>query len=921
MRGRRQLLIVALCCLWAVAAAAQNGSLAGRVTDKDTGEQLIAVDIMVVGTGRATQTDLEGGFLLAGLPAGIYDVRVSYLGYTTRVLPGVVVEAGARREVEIQLVSFRANAIDDVMVTATRVLSTESAVLADRKNAAVVGDAISAAQISRSPDSQAGDALKRVTGLTVVDGGYVNVRGMPDRYNVTVVDGAVATSVDPDLDRKSFNFEMIPSNLLASLQVLKTALPNMPGDFTGGLVKVNTVEFPEQATTRFGISYTATEGVTSQDFIRDAYSGGNDRWGFDDGGRDRPQQVIDAGRLPNDGIAYQDAVARALPNRWGTESATSPPEASFSLSHGNRFDVLGRRVGVVGAVTYKNDADITDTYKAYDPTSEWFESTDYRSEIDLGVLLNLNVDVAERQTISIKNLYGHHTEESFLAANKLGNQLSYRHVLEWEEKAQLTSNVMGSHGLPLGDLTWNWRVFYNENTAKEPDLRYLEYHLETEPVSMLTNRRHWLYVDEFARGVDSSLKWVLGDVDRPTSVEGGVMFSTRRRSLENNPYHMARDDLSGGLVFLPPEDIFAPENFKEGLFTLRYQDQFEGSYAGRQAVNAYYLMADTPFDVMLEEFRFAGGVRLENNQYAVDAFDKVTDTFTDARMATTNLLPSANLTYFYDEQTNVRMAYYRSVNYPEMREIAPVKSNDFKNDWQVEGNPDLKPARIDNYDLRVEYFPSYGEVFAVSFFYKDLQDAIETSLNSQPNYLDLLSWFNGDGRNYGLELEMRTSLDFLSRSLNDVTIHGNYTRVWSEVDFETLENPDQEGESARLRSATRQLQGQAPWVVNLGVKWEDKETGWSAGVLYNRVGRRLKSVSYDPFRNIYEEPRHLLDAVITKRLYTRASLKFTVKNILGEETTWIHDVDQGAGDRVPQELPYGYKSGGTSTKLSFSVKF
>ncbi|MDD5719482.1 MAG: carboxypeptidase regulatory-like domain-containing protein [Candidatus Krumholzibacteria bacterium] len=284
----------------AAGIASAEGSLTGQVKDRDSGEELIAVDVVLVGAGLAAQTDLFGRYSFDDVLAGAYSVRFSYLGYNTRVIDDVREVDGETRRLDAVLESYRANAIDDIMITGTRILSTEGAVLADRKQAAVVGDAISAAQISRSPDGQAGDALKRVTGLLVDSGGYVNVRGMPDRYNVIVVDGAVATSVDPDLDRKSFNFEMIPSNLLSSLQVFKTALPDMPGDFTGGFVRVNTFEFPESQTTQVSIQSGWSEESSDQVFFRDAHRGSADWYGRDDGGRDRPAPLVDAGRLPSD---------------------------------------------------------------------------------------------------------------------------------------------------------------------------------------------------------------------------------------------------------------------------------------------------------------------------------------------------------------------------------------------------------------------------------------------------------------------------------------------------------------------------------------------------------------------------------------------------------------------------------------------
>jgi hypothetical protein len=706
------------------------------------------------------------------------------------------------------------------------------------------------------------------------------------------------------------------------LQVLKTALPDMPGDFTGGLVRVNTVEFPEQATTQVTVSTGADRGTYGETFARDAYSGGHDRWGFDDGGRDRPQEVIDAGPRANDGIAYPDEIGQALPNRWGTETATAPGQASLALSHGNQFKIFGRPVGVVAAATYKTSAEITDEKKSYEPLFTYtFDSTDYLTETSLGALLNVNLALADRQSLSFKNLYAHFTEESFLTAYKFTNGPTYRQVLEWEEKDQLTSSLSGSHGLPLGGLDLSWRLFYNENLAKEPDLRFLEYNLAAEPLAMSTNRRHWLYAEEYRRGADANLAWTFGDSDRPTEIASGVSFSTRERALENNPYHVSADGIAGGAVFLPPEQIFDPEHFKEGLFTLRYQDQFEGSYVGTQALNAYYLRLEAPFELWQEEFRFAGGLRLENNQIAVDALNKFTDEYEFADSRATNLLPSANLQYLYDGRTNLRLAYYKSVNYPEMREIAPVKSNDFKNDWEVLGNPDLEVAEIDNFDLRAEIFPSPSEVIGVSVFYKGLNNAIETSLNPQPNYLDLMSWFNGDGRNYGFELDLRTQLDFLSQALYDVSLIGNYVRVWSEVDYFTAANPDNPDESAGTRQDTRQLQGQAPWVVNLGTRWENPDLGTSVSVLYNRIGRRLSSVATEPQFNVYEEPRHLLDAALTQSLFGRATLKIAAKNILGEDRVYVFDVDQGVGDRQPEVQPYGTKGDAMSGSVSLAVKF
>lgn len=928
MRTRTGIWLMALVAMVLLTAAARAGTLRGQVTDKESGEELIACDVVLIGTGRATQTDLEGHYVFDDLAGGNYNVRVSYLGYNTKVLADVAVPATGEKTLDVKLESFRADAIDDVMVTATRIMSTDSAVLSDRKQSSVVGDAISAAQISRSPDSQAGDAMKRVTGVTVQGGQYVNVRGMPDRYNVTIVDGAVATSVDPDLDRKSFNFEMIPASLLSSIEVLKTATPDMPGDFTGGLVVLNTKEFPDQAKTTISIGTGGTSGVTGEEFFRDAESGGWDWLGIDDGGRDRPQALIDAGTFPTEESTYPDQVARSLANRWGTEKTSAPANSKYAISHGNKWTVLGREVGLVAAATYKNSYDIKEDFKSYESdqtgtANRFFEPTKYEWNMAGGLLLNTSLKLSDRHRISFKNLLGHTAEESYLTASKDNNQPSQWHVLEWEEKNQITSTVSGTHNLPVaGDLELEWRAGYNENTAKEPDHRWLEY--QTDPWRMLTNRRYWLDVNEYKRSLSSDLTWTFGDRDRPSKAKVGAQWSTRRRGLSNSPYN-ARPvgNTGGGTVFLPPDQIFAPENFKDGLLQLIYQDQFEGSYDGTNATNAVYAMLDVPFSLWLEEFRLTGGVRQESMRMSVEAYDKGTNDTQVARLNTSDLLPSVNLTYFYDENTNVRLGYYKSLNYPDMRELAGVLSVDLNNNWAVLGNPDLERAVIQNFDLRVETFPggpSSGQVVAFSLFHKDLDQAIETTITSNAAYWDQLTWFNGSGRNSGFEFEARKNLGMIGESFENVTLMGNYTRVWSVVDEIRFQNPDGSGIGSD-EITERQLQGQSPWIVNLSLQWDVPRFASTLTVLYNKIGRRLDTVNEFAHLNLYDLPRDLLDAALVVKLPHDGKFKFTAKNILAQDKLSDFLVDKNIDGLSYNDERFGYESDSTSYSMTVSWSF
>lgn len=340
-------LLAAVLCTGGVAVALA-GSLSVAVTDADSGEPLIGVDAVLVGLGRKGTTDLEGKVSFTGLAAGSYRLRLTYLGYNTRLLPDIPVPADGDKHIEVALESFQAYAADDMVVSASRILSTESALLASRKAAGVVGDAISAAQISRTPDGTSGDALKRVPGLTVRGGKYVFVRGVTDRYNVTEINGVSMTGTNIDQDRKSFNFDMVPSSLLANVSVIKTATPDMPGDFSGGLVRINTLEFPDQATTAVGFGAGRTDGTTGKPYLEETDPGPREWLGLDDGHRAFPV-----------GLAGND-LARALPNRWGIREGPAPVKYSWHAAHGGSSSLLGGNLGYMAAVTYRNDYDRED---------------------------------------------------------------------------------------------------------------------------------------------------------------------------------------------------------------------------------------------------------------------------------------------------------------------------------------------------------------------------------------------------------------------------------------------------------------------------------------------------------------------------------------------------------------------------------
>ena len=270
--------VLALCA----AGAARAGVVEGTVKDGKSGEALVGANVRLVGTNFGSTTDLDGKYSIANVTPGIYSIRVFYANYAQKVLAGVAVEGNETTTMNITLDPTTqvgdAQHIDDTYITADAVRTTSAAMLTQRQRASVIGDAISAEQIRLSPDGNSSDALRRITGLSIVDDKFVFVRGVTDRYNSTTLNGVSVTGTDTDTDKKSFSFDLIPSSLIANTVVAKTATPDLPGDFSGGLVQVNTLDFPSNFLLAANIEGGNDQISSRKDFLK-APGGGSDHRG------------------------------------------------------------------------------------------------------------------------------------------------------------------------------------------------------------------------------------------------------------------------------------------------------------------------------------------------------------------------------------------------------------------------------------------------------------------------------------------------------------------------------------------------------------------------------------------------------------------------------------------------------------------
>jgi hypothetical protein len=235
---------------------AGTGSISGKVVDSKNGETIIGATVMIEGTTVGTSTDLEGNFVIKNLEEKTYNLVVKYFGYQEMKESNVVVKSNEVTNVTIAITNIE-NTLGPVTVTAKVSRDNTSAIITMQKNSSTIASGISGEEIKRSPDKSSGEAIKRVSGATIQDGKFAIIRGLGDRYNYAMVNGAVLPSTEAD--RKTFAFDMFPTNLLDNIIIIKTSQADLPSEFAGGIIQLNTRDVPEQNFFNFTISQNIIE--------------------------------------------------------------------------------------------------------------------------------------------------------------------------------------------------------------------------------------------------------------------------------------------------------------------------------------------------------------------------------------------------------------------------------------------------------------------------------------------------------------------------------------------------------------------------------------------------------------------------------------------------------------------------------------
>lgn len=947
--GNFKIFTVLLTLLISSAVMAQMGSGVGTITgiakDKATGETLPGVTIVVEGTMQGASADIEGRFVIPNLKPGTYNLKVSYISYNPETIKGVIVEAGKSVEVPVTL-SQGAVELQDVVVSAERKTNSEASVINEIKMSPLVSIGVSGQQILRSQDKDASEVIRRLPGTSIVDDRFIIVRGLAQRYNGVWLNNTATPSTEADV--KAFSFDVIPASIIDHMMIIKSPAPELPSDFSGGFIKISTINPPEKNS--FFISYGTGygEGTTFDNFLKSPVKG-NNFLGFGNKNYKLPTGMpANLGTYETaDNPEIQNRITtlgRSLAKSWSPESVTALPDQKFSAGFNRRFKIGSQSIGNITSLTYSNtnnhDEILTNNYSIYDfrndrsSYNDEFLDNQYTNSVKTGLMHNWIWFPSSDHRLEFRNLLNEIGQSRITIRNGREWYNDGRYIRSTEMKnlnrTIYSGQLAGDH--TFGKTVIDWVAGYSYSNKNEPDIRRYRYirsdtndneyfMLFSDNPDLSSQSRMWFRLSENIYSASVNLIKQLDLNGFMPELKSGVYYEDKNRtfSARNFGYARAGSGSDFARTSLPADEVFTDENINltSGI-KLSEITSLSDSYEAANNLLAGYLALKVP---ILSAVSLYSGIRVEKNVQTLSSYRQGTTIPVIVSKDTINIFPSANLSVSLGERSMLRMAYGISVNRPEFREMAPFYFVDFDLNAGIYGNSDIKQAYIHNYDLRFEHYPSPDENLNIGVFYKTFTTPIEMIIMgnnpTQYSFQNVKSAYS-----YGIEADIRKTFRLLSADENFSFIM-NAALIRSKVDFEDGDlNPD------------RPLQGQSPFMVNTGLFYYNDKNGFMVTALYNIIGERIVAVgrpspnSWESIPDITEMPRNVVDLMISKKIGNHFEVKGSFKDLLNcrvlhtqtvNTTVDLNDLN-GPRKFVRDQVSKYYKPG-RNISITLSYKF
>jgi len=892
-------------------ATGDKGMINGVVTSLQGNAPLSGVRVFVSGISSAIKTDDQGRYKIA-VPVGKYSISFVHPEFSTQIFKNVSVKKNANTTKSTELTPAGKD-LGEFVVNAPNIEGGFKSLAMEKRSSSSVKDVIGAKQMSNAGASDAAGALKRVTGLTLVDGKYIFIRGLGERYSSTLLNNASLPSPDPT--RRVVPLDLFPTGVLSGVVIQKTYSPDMPGDFSGGVVQLRTLdEIPEEPESNMSVQLKYNSNTTFQDGL--VYEGGStDFFGIDDGGRALPALVdseTNGGARPG---TLTELAAESFPQTYQTSPKTLPPGVKLKMLFSDAYEPLSSNNGwgYNLAFNFENNwnqlDEVRNTYNGDGSGGVVIENEIQRSrtenEINLGGLFNFIFEIGEANRLESNTILSRQTTDTVVTDSGFlsENEINVRDTtLEWRETQLFSQQFRGEHEIDyLSDLKIDWHATVSQALRDVPFTRYYRYIENNNQLALTSDNVHQIRYEALEDNTtDLAINFTYPVYDlfgTFTKIKAGVSSINKDRDSQSIRFNWISPNDLNQQIFQDnnPDNVFTNENIGDSGFSLFNGTQATDNYIATQTLNSVYLMADV---VASEKWSFMTGVRFEDNFQNVTTFELSNPSESVVgEISNQDVLPAASVTWAFNKKMQFRAAASQTVNRPDFKELSRAPYIDPVTRDIIIGNPDLKQADLTNLDLRWEWYLTHFEGMSASLFYKDFLNPVERTKLAGGGDSDIFSFVNADAAtNAGIEIEGRFWLSrFFGKSLNGMFFESNVSLIDSVVQI---------GDDAgQLTNTSRALQGQAPWIVNMTFGYENLISQTKANLLFNMTGEYIFDVGTQGLPDAYLQSVPVLDFIYKKSFFRgrEDNLKLTVKllNLLDP------DIEVLRGGEIERSLTKG----------------
>ncbi len=891
MQRRFLSLLIALFII--ISSFAQKAKLEGKVSDSQTGNALVGVTIEA--NGVRTMSDVSGQYSLSLTPGDKIILSISSVGYQSKIIDDITLVPNQTQTLHVVL-NKNTKTETAVEVRSSARKESVNAMITYQKNTQVVAQVISAEAIKRSPDRNTGEILRRVPGTSVQEGRFLVVRGLSDRYNQAMLNGTLLSSTEPD--RKTFSFDIFPAAMIDNIVMNKTFVPELPGEWAGGLVQVQTKDVPGNSFCNLQMGTGFNSNTIGKNFLT-SQSGKYDWLGMDDGGRALPENLPLRYAFSQLSRVEKNQYGPSFKNRWKPVETSAPFNTSFQLNGGKSFYILGKKLSAIGAITYNKTNKRTPFSNIFIANKDGdqeitYQNNKYSQDVLAGVLANFTLTLNNQNKIYLRNLLNINTSnyvidrydgrDYILSGGGNGDRIKATEI-GFKQNTFFSTQLSGEHQIKNNQIKLKWYGAFNILDQYVPDQRRLFYTQDgNDPgapyyallglgAGQKSGSIFYAFLNDYVYNAGADVSRTFNWHGNHT-IKMGFMMQQRDRLFDSRPFFI--NTSSNTIKQLSADQIFSPQYFQTGSNSLQF-DEIGGiafRYMANTKLHAGFLQSDNSVG---KKMRIVWGARVERYDQLIGSKNPTDPRY--VRSVVTDVLPGVNVTYRTNDKTNIRFAVSQTVIRPELRELSAFAFYDFELGAQVVGNKNATRTKVTNIDLRYEMYPAGGEMLTFGIFHKQFTDPIEYYFNRTgpgTNTFNILNTKSGTA--LGAELEFRKKLNVIPL-LKNFTISGNMSYFYSRVkDTTGLVN--------------RPLQGQSPYLLNLGLLYDVEKIGFTSTILVNRIGRRILFVGNEAISDIWENPRTVVDLQMSKKIMNKkGEIRINISDILNRQADFYHDLD------------------------------